>query len=264
MNKTSEEAKHDAAYSEWLWRAGADFEATSATELLKESDFDAVGQMLSTFVEGKRNPRAVDWLHKGARMGHVPLLYFAVRNRTKMDTGTVQDSAALEEAFGWATFLLVRTAQDAHAVCTVLGEDATHVYAMLRDKIVTWMRRYDRSIFPPLEVILQRVRATSGTKEPSTLPSPAWVTTCVPTLGARIGFTQGIVFGTPCRKRLSACRTTRNEITEVRRSVMDRFLARAGREDDEDGVQSWDVLFKQDVDAFGPPAAGAASTSPTA
>lgn len=231
----------------WPWSTSADvvedppeWPRAQINAMLDYQDWTHITWILREHLDRHRDPRAVDWLHDHTPMGHVPLLYFAVRNRLKLKCGEIMSTDMFAEAFKDAIFLLLRTAEDSHAVECVHGHRLPeNVFQMLQTKILCWISQYPKAQWPSLAALIE----TLEHEEMPPRPKPAWVLACHRGTAHQLGIGMHIYFGSPSQAALQACDQTMEALDRERDKVRARFFA-VSKE------LSWEAFFHTIVQSF--------------
>lgn len=213
----------------------AAFCASDLDALLGHNDWPALKTELVRWMDGAREPRAVNWcVERGYRQGHVLPLYMLVRNLLSFhDRGAVPLVETVTFGLRCALLLLLRVTQDVHACMLDMAKtDVEGVFTAFRGKLAKWVSAWDSRSLSAVGATAGEVEAWSRARVQ--LPLPTWATefrvTCLTTFS----------FGAPSKKDTEAFQRNRT-IDSTREQVARAFLSYVRT------CASWDKVFVADI-----------------
>lgn len=211
-------------------------EAALAAQLAAHQ-YGEVMATVTTFMETRRDPRAVDWaIRTGYKEHCVPVLYKLVRNFLKwQDRGRVQSIQDMNFGLRAAVVLLIRVAQDVESCRMDLAKhDLGSIYTAFRSKIWSWLKVYEPALLPSRVKVLHDVEVWS--RGATQLPSPVWATAFTV---SRVSFAT-FTWGTPTAVDISAFERSMT-VQATRMAVCESFIAFAKRQ------TCWSALFTAEL-----------------
>lgn len=158
------------------WPETHEFSAEKVAELLHQERYSECCSVLVYALDTFRSSVAVNWCQVyGFRRGHVPVLYYFIRNVLKHRVGRVPSTDDLTITMRAVALLLMRTAQDTRAASIDMAKDVSVVYPLLRDKLCAWLQAWNATDLPSVKTVIPFLETWHAANTDS-LPLPTWVT----------------------------------------------------------------------------------------